>query len=77
MVETKKKQMEEKPIYQRLHNIHQEKMQKHVQKVMQQTLEMKEKGRNNQGMMRNKSEANFQSAKSRERDGRPIEDLLY
>lgn len=28
-------------------------------------------------MNRNKSELNFQSAKSRERDGRPIEDLLY
>lgn len=76
MVENKKSMRgEEQPVHQRLHNIHQERMQKQVQKMMQQTIDLRA-GRNRE-MQRNKSELNFNTAKSRERDGRPIEDLLY
>jgi hypothetical protein len=55
-------------------------MQKQVQKVAQNTFEInhalttRNTNTNNKNV---KMESNFLSAKSRERDGRQIEDLLY
>lgn len=70
------------PVYERLHNIHQEKMQKQVQKMMQQTIELNQTKTmsvtRNKQLKKNKSEANFNSTTTnKEQQQKPIELQLY
>jgi len=72
----------DKPIYERLHNLHQEKMQKQVQKLMQQTQDHQGRtGSMNRGpgMKKVQSQAQFESTGSmtRAKSGQRKEIELY
>jgi hypothetical protein len=67
----------EAPVYERLHNIHQEKMQKQVQKAME-IQNATQTTRDSRNLKKTRSETNFCSARSRELEsGKTIDDILY
>eukprot|EP00347_Sterkiella_histriomuscorum_P013308 403365213 len=80
------REIEDKPVYERLHKIHYEKLQRQAQKAIEQTNLLTgktkdgrdQKSVNSRNMKKTKSEANFTSARDREiQSGKTVDELLY